>query len=64
MKRLFSAILIAFSPNFDSYPKHNEHSLQPTPVIYTLTVPLGEPPESWRLAHTGCSGLAYDVIIP
>ena len=61
MKGLFSAILIMFSPNSDSYPEHNAHSLWPTRA-FTLTAPLGKSPERWKLTHIDPTELAYNGI--
>ena len=58
------SISTRISPNSDIYPEHSAQSPKPTRVLYTLTTPLREPPERWRLAHAGCSGPAYDGLTP
>ena len=44
-------------------PKHHAHSLPPI-WVFTLTTTLRGLPERWRLAHIGCSKLAYNGIYP
>jgi len=37
----------------------------PQPIwVFTLTTPLGEPPERWRLAHVRCLEPSYNGIYP
>ena len=53
---------VSLNPNI--CPEHNEQSPQPILVLCTLTTLLVEPPKRWWLAYIGCSGPAYDRLIP